>query len=141
MSHYQLNYLHRIRELGFRLTPQRQLILDAVCEGDGHATVHEVYEKVRQQLPDINLATVYRGLDFFCELRLATKTEINGRSVYELVGEEPHHHLVCRVCGATAVLSAQDLAGLEAHLQTTYGFTMEMDHLAVRGVCRDCQTK
>ena len=52
---------HELREKGLRLTPQRELVLQAVREL-GHATPEEVAEKVRSTHPGINLSTVYRKL-------------------------------------------------------------------------------
>ena len=97
--HDQLNFLDQIRSQGYRVTPQRQLILDTLCRLGGHATPAELYQQVRPQMPSLNQATVYRALDFFCELNLATKTEWGGSSVYEIIGAVPHHHLICRRCG------------------------------------------
>ena len=51
-----------IRARGLRLTPQRQLVLDAVREL-GHATPEEIAQTVRQMHAGINLSTVYRNLE------------------------------------------------------------------------------
>lgn len=140
MVHYRLNYLNRIREMGYRLTPQRQLILDTICEQGSHATAREVYEKVHQKTPSINRATVYRVLDFFCELNLVTKTELNGRTLYEIVGEDPHHHLVCSQCGQAAILPDEYFNEMAAHVWQQHGFTVELKHMVISGICRHCQT-
>ena len=50
---------NELRDKGLRLTPQRELVLQAVREL-GHATPEEVAEKVRTSHPGINLSTVYR---------------------------------------------------------------------------------
>lgn len=133
--------LERIRKLGYRVTPQRQLILAAVRESGGHVTAVEVYERIKAQIPSINQATVYRTLDFLCELRLVAKTEISGQSVYEIVEEERHHHLVCRQCGFVEELADHHLNDLCQHLQAEHGFKAELDHLAIAGLCNDCQER
>ena len=138
MAHYRLNYLNRIREMGYRLTPQRQIILDAICEQGGHASAREVYERVQRKTPSINRATVYRVLDFFCELNLATKTELNGRTLYEIVGEEPHHHIVCNECGQAAVVPEKYFDELTAHVWQEYAFKAELKHMVIPGICRHC---
>jgi len=53
---------NEIRAKGLRLTPQRQLVLDAVRQL-GHATPDEIAARVRQAHPGINLSTVYRNLE------------------------------------------------------------------------------
>jgi Fur family ferric uptake transcriptional regulator len=131
--------LERIREMGYRVTPQRQLILEAVRESGGHITAVEVYERLQAQVPALNQATVYRTLDFLCELRLIAKTEIHGQTVYEIVEEERHHHLVCRHCGQVEHLADHHLTDLSQHLMEEHGFKAEIDHLAISGICAHCQ--
>jgi len=47
MSHTRWDYASLMHQRGFRVTPQRQLILDAICDGHGHTTLEEVFERVR----------------------------------------------------------------------------------------------
>ena len=139
MSHHEIHYDERIREQGFRLTPQRQIIMDALCAIGDHASVNTVYESVHRNSPAIDRATVYRTLHFFHELQLVTVSDIDGETVYEVAGPASHHHLICSVCGTEQTLHDDDLQGLIAHLSDTYGFTAELRHLVIPGVCRQCQ--
>jgi len=139
MSHHQLDYETRMRERGFRVTPQRQLILDAVCEGGGHTTIEEIYDRVQAKAPAINRATVYRSLDFFRELRLVVAAEIGGCTVYE-IANKPHHHLVCRCCGAVQDFDGYHFEALSAHLRVEHGFQADLDHLVITGLCPRCAT-
>jgi Fur family ferric uptake transcriptional regulator len=137
MSHYRMNYPDRIRKRGFRVTPQRQLILDAICEGEGHTTFDEIYARVQAKAPAINRATVYRALDFFRELGLIFAAEIGGHTGYE-IASKPHHHLVCRCCGKVEDLTDYHFHDLSAHLLEEHGFKAELDHLAIPGLCSKC---
>lgn len=139
MSHHDLQYDERIREQGYRLTPQREIIMDALCAIGDHASVNQVYEQVHQNSPAIDRATVYRTLHFFHDLQLVTASEIDGETVYEIAGRAAHHHLICRFCGAEQTLHDQDLQGLVSHLYEAYGFTAELSHLVIPGLCRECQ--
>ena len=139
MSHHTIDYVERIRESGYRMTPQRQIVLDAVCEHGGHATASEIYESVNEQQPAINRATVYRILDFFCELQLVAKADIAGRTVFELVGDSPHHHLVCRQCHYVTSLEDYHFEKLAAHLLAEHGFEADFSHLAITGLCAECR--
>jgi Fur family ferric uptake transcriptional regulator len=138
MSHHELNYDQRIREQGYRLTPQRQMIMDALCAIGGHATAGQVYDQVHEVTPAIDRATVYRTLHFFCDLRLVVATNMNGEMCYEIVGRTPHHHLLCRLCGREQELSDHHLHDLVEHLQREHGFTAEIDHLVITGLCQQC---
>lgn len=139
MSHNRLNYLQQIRALGYRLTPQRELILDTLCSMNGHATVHQIYERVRSQAPAINRATIYRTLAFFHQLQMVSESQINGTTVYEIAQEHPHHHLVCRCCSDVTVLDDYHFQALAQHLLQEHGFKAELDHLTISGVCTACQ--
>ena len=141
MSHYNRDYVTRIREMGGRMTRQRQLILDIVCEQGDHLTAGEIYELVRVKAPEVNQATVYRTLDFFCELNLIARSEIAGRSLYEIVDETPHHHLVCRQCGSVEALGDHHFDELARHLCQEHGFHAELNHLAISGLCAMCMAE
>jgi len=139
LTHYEHDIAGQIRQRGYRMTPQRQLILDALCERGEHLTAHAVYEAVRPQTPAINRATIYRVLQFLCALQLVTRTEIAGQAVYELVTETPHHHLVCRVCGQVRELPDRYFQPLAQQLLADLAFKSELNHLAISGVCARCQ--
>ncbi len=138
MSHDRLECAAQIREHGFRVTPQRLLLLDAICESKGHTTFDQIYERVRTKAPGINPATVYRTLDFLCDLRLVVSAEIDGDRVYEIATETPHHHLVCRHCGAVQKLTDFHFEDLRQHLWQEHGFKADLDHLAITGLCARC---
>ena len=139
MSHNRRDYASLMRERGFRVTPQRQLILDAICEGGGHTTLDEIYGRVQAKSNAVNRATVYRALDFLCELRLVVAADIGGgRMVYEIAGDTPHHHLVCRTCGQVEQISHNTVKGLFAKVEREQHFHIDMDHLALFGLCPKC---
>jgi Fur family ferric uptake transcriptional regulator len=116
------------------------LILDAVCEGHGHTTISEIHARVQARAPAINLATVYRNLDFFCDLGLVVSADLgDGHKIYEIARSEPHHHLVCQRCGRVRDVSHEVVAGLFAGIESASQFYVEMDHLVLFGQCCACQ--
>lgn len=139
MSHNTINYAERIRSQGFRLTPQRQLILDAVCEGDGHTSLDEIYDRVQSKSAAINRSTVYRTLDFLREVDLIVAADIGGHTVFEIAHEHPHHHLVCQSCGSEIEISQELLAPAFAAIAQEHGFQVDSNHLVLAGLCRHCQ--
>ncbi|MCA9874198.1 MAG: transcriptional repressor [Ardenticatenaceae bacterium] len=140
MSHQEQHFAEKIRAQGYRLTPQRQLVLDALCAMGGHATAGEVFEQVSPQMPALNQATVYRTLEFLVELRMVARSDITGQTVYEIVGEQPHYHLVCRRCEHVYEMAADQLTDLADWLLAEHGFRADLDHLIITGVCAHCQT-
>ena len=123
---------------GYRLTPQRQVILEAVRQADDHITPEQVYETVHAQHPAISRATIYRTLDFLCEQRLVTAMHWGGQTYYEIAGETPHHHLICRTCGGVAEIDRALIDLLIAATAKKHRFTIDMDHIALFGQCRAC---
>ena len=97
----------RARAQGKRVTPQRQLILDAIRVAGGHVTPNEIFRRVSAKSPAVNRSTVYRNLDFLCEMRLVVAAQISGKMHYEIAGVQPHHHLVCRNCDSVEEISHQ----------------------------------
>ena len=89
-----------LRKQGYRLTPQREMIVEAVAHAGRHVTVEDVYEQVQTRTNAVNVATVYRTLDLLVELGLVSKADLGeGRVTYASLHHGPHCHLVCRHCG------------------------------------------
>lgn len=142
MSHQRWDFTSLLRKRGFRVTPQRLMILDAVCEGGGHTTAEEVYHRVQAKSPFINLATVYRTLDFLHDQRLVVAANVgSGRMVYEIAGDTPHHHLVCQDCGKIEALANELVQGMYGEIKNRYFFTVNEDHLVMFGLCKSCQSE
>jgi Fur family transcriptional regulator, ferric uptake regulator len=139
MSHHLGEYATLMRSRGFRVTPQRQLILEAIDEGNRHTTLEEIYERVQAKAPAVNRATIYRTLDFLCGQRLVAMADIGGQKTYEIVGTTPHHHLVCRACGTVMQIGHEALHVLCETLEHEQDFTMDMEHLVIFGRCKPCQ--
>ncbi|MBX3013745.1 MAG: transcriptional repressor [Caldilineaceae bacterium] len=142
MSHDTWDYVSFLREQGYRMTPQRQIIMDAICEGGTHSTLPQILERVQRKAPVINQATVYRSLHFLLNMGLIVKAEIApGETIYEIAGRSPHHHLLCRVCHQEIEIDAQPLTTLQAELKQRYGFWIDASHLILTGLCTHCQAE
>jgi Fe2+ or Zn2+ uptake regulation protein len=142
MSHQTFDLVAAVHERGHKLTPQRQIILDTLCEMGGHVTVAALYERVHGRFPAIDRSTVYRSLDFFGELGLVGSAEIGGAAVYEITSGDgtdcPHHHLVCRACGHIDHAPGDAFEEFAARLRAEFGFAADVDSLTIQGLCREC---
>ena len=128
----------KLRAKGYRLTPQRELVLRAV-ERLGHATPDEVLTAVREESSAVNISTVYRTLELLEELDLVRHAHITDRApTYHSTASPAHVHLVCRTCGKVSEVAPEVVAPMTDELATTYGFTTDIGHLTVFGTCRDC---
>jgi len=128
-----------LRASGYRVTPQRQLVLEAVTRLE-HATPEEIYAEVKQTAVGVNLSTVYRTLELLEQIGLVTHTHLgHGAHRYHLAADAQHVHLVCRKCGAITQVDPAAVGSLVTALDSDYGFEVDVGHLTVFGTCADCR--
>ena len=134
--------INRLSERGYRLTPQRLMILSAIEGSHDHISAEEIYAQVAAKYPHVNISTVYRTLELL--KRLGMVYEINlgeGRIRYHSERKGHHHHLVCQNCGAVIDIDESKLSSLRDALLRDYNFRAELRHVAVFGLCEDCRKK
>ena len=130
-----------LREKGYKLTPQRIMVLDTLHEAEEHITAPEIYARVRVKYTRINKSTVYRTLELLKEMDLVAETELGGESLYYHHTEKGHHHhLVCQRCGEVIDLDETLLFPLRNALRQKYNFEADLKHLAIFGHCLRCKT-
>ena len=127
-----------LRAKGYRLTPQRELVLRAV-ERLGHATPDEVLGAVHEESAAVNISTVYRTLELLEELGLVRHAHITDRApTYHSTATPDHVHLVCRSCGEVTEVAPEIIEPMTAKLHDTYGFVTDVGHLTIFGACQNC---
>ena len=128
-----------LRAGGYRVTPQRQLVLEAVARLE-HATPEEICGEVRQTARGVNVSTVYRTLELLEQLGLVKHTHIHhGAPSYHLADDAGHVHLVCRQCEQVIQVDQAAVGPLVLALEQTHGFQTDVGHLTVFGLCADCR--
>jgi len=127
-----------LRARGYRLTPQRQLVLEAVVEL-GHATAEEISAAVRRVASGLNISTVYRTLELLEELGLVTHAHLgHGAPTYHAATDDDHVHLVCRDCGSIAEVAPAVVEDVVAAVAAERGFSVDVGHFAIFGRCAAC---
>lgn len=130
-----------LREKGYRLTPQRELVLAAVTDL-GHATPEQVCARVQETASGINISTVYRTLELLEELDLVRHAHLgHGAPSYHPAGHDQHLHLVCRDCEVVAQVPATVATELTRELRERHGFEVDLEHFAIYGRCTACAAK
>ena len=130
-----------LRSRGYRVTPQRQLVLEAVAEL-GHATPEEIAACVQRTASGVNISTIYRTLELLDSLGLVTHTHLNhGAPTYHLASDANHVHLVCQDCGKVDEASPDTIRPLVSALDASHGFETNVTHLTVFGRCENCRRK
>ncbi|WP_176461571.1 Fur family transcriptional regulator [Anaeromicrobium sediminis] len=133
----------RLKEKGYKLTPQRRATLDTIIENKGkHLSTEEIYDIVKEKCPEIGLATVYRTLQLLDELDIISKINLDdGCSRYELNDDDDnhqHHHLICTKCGAIIEVGVDLLDELESEIERNYNFTISDHKVKFFGHCSKC---
>jgi len=132
-------YIARLRERGYRITPQRLAILNILCTSPQHLSPLDIYHQTQADIPGLTEATVYRTLTFLVEQGLAMPAHIgNGQLVYE-IAERAHDHLICRTCGLSQEINHEDLHELYDQIQEKTGFRIDSMHVTFFGLCPKCQ--
>lgn len=131
--------ISKLGEKGYRLTPQRMMILSAIEDSNDHISADEIYAQVVAKYPYVNISTVYRTLELLKRLGLVTETDLGGGRVrYHSADKGHHHHLVCTECGSIIDLEEALLSSLESTLLREYKFAADLKHLAIFGCCNKC---
>ena len=128
-----------LRSNELRVTRQRLAVLSVLRHSDQHLTATDVYERARNDAPELNASTVYRTLTQMRDLGLVSQTDLGvGERTYSWRSERPHHHLICTSCGGMSELPHDFLASFSSRLSSEFGFETDPDHWAVYGRCRRC---
>jgi len=139
-SHDNKNVLDDLRSKGFRMTPQRMMVLEAVEASEDHISAEEIFRQAHAKYPYLNISTVYRTLEMLKEQGLVAESDLGGgRLVYHPVGKAHHHHLVCRKCGSVQDVDEAVFDRLSLEMKRQYGFEAVLEHMAIFGTCKKCK--
>ena len=122
----------------FRITNQREIILDELRAVTTHPTADELFEQVRSRLPRVSLATVYRNLEWLCLQGLVQKIEVGGRQKRFDGNAKLHYHIRCMGCGRVDDVDMSPIETLDHELSKKSGYTVMGHHLEFWGKCPAC---
>ncbi len=126
-----------LRASGYRLTPQRQMVLDAVVEL-GQGTPEEISERIHATSPGVNITTVYRTLELLEQLGLVRHRHFgHGAPMYH-ASDYDTLHSVCHRCGQVSVIPGALLQPVARWLVEERGFALDTGHIALAGLCARC---
>ncbi len=122
-----------------RITTQREVILEELRSVKTHPSADELYDMVRQRLPRISLATVYRNLEFMTTQGLVQKIEVGGRQKRFDGNPERHYHIRCVKCGRVDDVELEQIKNLEVEVCKTRGYKIMGHRLEFFGLCPECR--
>lgn len=130
---------------GYRLTPQRQKILDIFCAlpQGRHLSAEELHQALTQGGETIGLSTVYRTIHLMVYMGILRELELaEGHKHYELNRplREHHHHLVCVYCNQTIEFSEAQVDQVGEKQAHGAGYYILDCQLTLYGICPNCST-
>ncbi len=130
----------RLKELGYRITPQRMAIVDVLIQDAHHPTVEEVYQKVRNDFPMTSRATVYKTIGLLKDMGEIGELNIsNSSSHYDGFNPERHPHLVCNCCNEIIDLADDVFGQMSVEAVQQHGYILQGHDVTIFGICPKCQ--
>ena len=120
-----------------RTSKKRDLILQTVRENRIHGTAEQIYELVKNEMPEIGIATVYRNLHTLAEQGLILKLSVKDGDRFDGCTDE-HSHLICNCCGKMFDIDYCPTSELSEMAQNEIGFNCTASQLIGVGVCKEC---
>ena len=128
-------------EAGAALTPNRLVIFQTLCAADKPISAYEVQAVLAGDGSRFNIATIYRVLDFWCNLGLVHKIASLNKFHACANPAEAHTHMVNVCTRCEAVLeSCSKRMGLDLGASSqSLGLTIPASqHIEIPVICAEC---
>ncbi|MBN4053355.1 ferric iron uptake transcriptional regulator [Haliea sp. AH-315-K21] len=130
-----------LRNAGLKVTLPRVKIMQILEASESrHMSAEDVYKALRDADEDVGLATVYRVLTQFEAAGLVMRHHFEGgHSVFEMMTEDHHDHIVCTKCGKVEEFYDEIIETQQKKQASSKGYTISDHSLYIYGLCKDCQ--
>jgi Fe2+ or Zn2+ uptake regulation protein len=128
-----------LEETGHRFTEQRAAVYRFLSSTTSHPNADEVFRVVRNDIPGISLATVYKSLETLVSCGLATRLTYSDGSARYDARTDPHHHARCIACGMVMDVPGSFSPGeMRSLAREAEGFSVTGYRLELTGLCSRC---
>jgi Fur family peroxide stress response transcriptional regulator len=132
--------IHKLKEHGFRVTPQRLAVLKILAASHGHPSVEMIFERVKPDFPTTSLATIYKTVNLLKDLGEVVELDFSGESNrYDGNKPYPHPHLICTKCKSVVDADVDGLTELAQYLAEKTGYQILTHRFDFFGICPRCQ--
>jgi Fe2+ or Zn2+ uptake regulation protein len=134
--------MNELKEKGYRITPQRRVIVEKIVQTAGLLTAAEIWNLVRKEYNDIGLDTIYRNIHMLTAIGVLVPIAGIGkdRTRYELAHENHHHHVVCVKCGQAVCIDYCPINQQFIEMLKTNGYELIRHNIELLGLCVECKT-
>ena len=130
-----------------RYSKQRNLVLNILRENPIHPTAEWIFEKAKEEMPGIGVATVYRNLNALVEVgEIKRIPGVDGVDRFD-GNHETHYHMKCKACGNLLDLepeSEEALQRMEAVIRETFpteAVEIKLNTMLLKGICGQCRAE
>jgi Fe2+ or Zn2+ uptake regulation protein len=125
----------------YRMSHQRQVILEEILKVNTHPTADEVYEMVRKRLPRISMGTVYRNLEILSTAGLIRRIGPVTSQMRFDGNTKNHYHIRCIRCGTVGDAPVEPMDNIENAIRRKSEYTIIGHTVEFIGVCPMCREK
>ena len=129
-----------LKSQGHRITNERLLVLESLCNDESHIDAENLFIKMRNQGLKVSRATVYNTLQLLLQSNLIKRSHFGEtHHHYEpSVGNKQHHHLICAKCGEVEEFSSEVLNKIQIDICDRYKYKFLSSAFQITGVCKKC---
>jgi len=133
----------KLRENGYKITPQRQEIINVLMGEHKHLTVEEIHTRISRRYPNLSPDTVYRNVGVLARLNVLARADFgDGKARYKLLEHDGHkHHLVCLGCGNSEEVNFCPLDYMDDRSIRDKKFDVQRHSFEIYGYCWACRKK
>ena len=123
------------------VTPQRILVIDALIDQKKPISAYNLKENLEGKGEKLNIATIYRVLDFWCSLNIVHRINSINKFIFCANPDEKHTHIIncCQNC-ETIIESCHKKMGIDISRSIeSLGLKLANEsHLEVPVFCSSC---
>ncbi len=130
-----------LRGKGYKATPQRLAVYDALAATREHPNADMLYRRLVPHYPTMSLATVYKTLGILCTVGLAQELNVGEDAFRYDANTESHPHVRCMSCGRVEDVPVLNDAMLLRQAAASTGYDIEDRQIYLYGTCPSCREK
>ena len=131
--------IHKLRDNGYKITPQRMAIVKILAKSEGHPSVEDIHDQIKKKFPTMSLATVYRNIVLIKSLGEVLELGFpDGSNRYDGNKPTPHPHVICIKCKKIVDLDLDSLDEMKKEVASETNFKVLNHRLDFFGICSNC---
>jgi Fur family peroxide stress response transcriptional regulator len=128
-----------LRDKGFKVTPQRLAIYNALAATKAHPSAEMIYNELQPYYPTMSLATVYKTIEILKELDLVQVLNVGEDSFRYDADTSNHPHVRCMCCGRVEDLKGVDSSDFISKVSAHTDYAIQGQQFYFYGTCPKCQ--